>query len=92
MVSGVDPCLGMDLCWLWQVAESIWIVATTLAEIGVKLAPIFGTLYMLFWVWLIIKTVKTGSPEPILNHILALWHILGSLFNALVSVVGWFRR
>jgi hypothetical protein len=66
-------------------------VGMTLVDYAVKNAPVFGLMYLLYWIWLIIKTVKTGNPEYILNHVLMIWNLLSGLANAMISFLRLIR-
>jgi hypothetical protein len=66
-------------------------VGMTLVDYAVKNAPVFGLMYLLYWIWLIIKTVKTGNPEYILNHVLMIWHLLSGLANVMINFLRLIR-
>jgi hypothetical protein len=66
-------------------------VGMTLVDYAVKNAPVFGLMYLLYWIWLIIKTVKTGNPEYILNHVLMIWNLLSGLANVVLNFLRLIR-
>ena len=91
MVSASDFFCLIGQCWLGQVIDSLIIVGKTLVDYAIKNAPVFGLLYLLYWIWLIIKTVKTGNPEYILNHVLMIWQILSQISSAILGFLRLIR-
>ena len=91
MVSATDFFCLIGQCWLGQVIDNLIIVGMTLVDYAIKNAPVFGLMYLLYWIWLIIKTVKTGNPEYILNHVLMIWQLLSQISSAILGFLRLIR-
>lgn len=83
-------CL-LGWCWLGQLIDSLIVVGMTMLDYAIRHAPVFGVMYMLYWIWLIYKTIRTGSPEPIMNHVLFMWNMLSGLASLAVNVLRLIR-
>jgi hypothetical protein len=74
--ASITLCLATDIfctlgqCWIGEDIGNIYVVATILLEIAIKLSTMFDVLYFSYWLFLIIKTVREGSPKPIMNHVM----------------------
>jgi hypothetical protein len=91
MVSATEFFCLLGFCWLGQVIDNLIMVGITLVDYAIKNAPVFGLLYLLYWIWLIIKTVKTGNPEYILNHVLMIWQLLSQISSAILGFLRLIR-
>jgi len=85
-----DFFCGVGACWLGDSIDGIWAVGSVLTDFVLKLAPIFGLIYLLYWIWLVIRTVKEGSPEPIINHVMLIWQIITAIAHAIISLIKFF--
>lgn len=83
-----DFFCGIGQCWLGDLIDAVWQFGQVLIEYAVPLMQIFAIMYVLFWIGLIIKTIKTGSPEPIVNHVMFVWHVMSSIANMFVNMIN----
>ena len=83
-----DFFCGIGQCWLGDLIDSVWQFGQVLLEYAIPLMQAFALLYMLFWIGLIIKTVKTGDLSPIINHIMFVWHVMSSIANLFVNLIN----
>lgn len=82
---------ALNWCWLGQAIDNLFTIGMTLLDYAIRFAPVWGLMYALYWIWLVIRTIKTGSPEPILNHIMGLWHLIAAISNLFVNVLRLIR-
>ncbi len=91
MVSATDFFCLIGQCWLGQIIDSLVMVAMSLIDYAIKNASVFGLMYLLYWILLIIRTVKTGSPELIVNHVMLLWQVLSQIGSLIIGFLRLIR-
>jgi|GEM_PF-2966835 hypothetical protein len=90
MSLATDIFCTLGQCWIGEGIDGIYVVATTLLEIAIKLSPMFGVMYFGYWLFLVIRTVREGSPEPIMNHIMFVWQVITGIVHAFMSFIKLF--
>lgn len=88
MTLATDFFCGLGQCWLGNLIDSVWQFGIILLEYAIPLMQVFAIMYMLFWIGLIVRVVKTGDISPMVDHIMKIWHLLSSVANAFVNLVG----
>ncbi|GIU71961.1 MAG: hypothetical protein KatS3mg003_1440 [Candidatus Nitrosocaldaceae archaeon] len=82
---GADLLCPVGFCWLGEAFDGLFIVLDSLIQILIQGIEAWGILYMLYWIWLVIRAIREGNPEPLINHILTVWHVISSIANAFIN-------